>query len=91
MKVGRNDPCPCGSGQKYKKCCAAKDEAAAAAQLAADAAKAAQAEPAKDENDAAPPPEKTRKEANARTGDWHSSSKRQPQDPKAMRARRRTV
>jgi uncharacterized protein YecA (UPF0149 family) len=19
-KVGRNDPCPCGSGQKYKKC-----------------------------------------------------------------------
>jgi len=20
-KVGRNDPCPCGSGQKYKKCC----------------------------------------------------------------------
>jgi len=22
-KVGRNDPCPCGSGKKYKKCCAA--------------------------------------------------------------------
>lgn len=21
--VGRNDPCPCGSGKKYKKCCAA--------------------------------------------------------------------
>jgi uncharacterized protein len=21
QKVGRNDPCPCGSGQKYKKCC----------------------------------------------------------------------
>jgi SEC-C motif-containing protein len=20
-KAGRNDPCPCGSGQKYKKCC----------------------------------------------------------------------
>lgn len=20
-KVGRNDPCPCGSGQKFKKCC----------------------------------------------------------------------
>ena len=19
--VGRNDPCPCGSGKKYKKCC----------------------------------------------------------------------
>jgi uncharacterized protein len=23
-KVGRNDPCPCGSGQKYKKCCAGR-------------------------------------------------------------------
>ena len=21
-KIGRNDPCPCGSGKKYKKCCA---------------------------------------------------------------------
>lgn len=21
LKVGRNDPCPCGSGQKFKKCC----------------------------------------------------------------------
>ena len=20
-KIGRNDPCPCGSGQKFKKCC----------------------------------------------------------------------
>lgn len=24
-KVGRNDPCPCGSGKKYKKCCAIAD------------------------------------------------------------------
>ena len=22
--VGRNDPCPCGSGKKFKKCCGAK-------------------------------------------------------------------
>ncbi|MGF1581869.1 MAG: SEC-C metal-binding domain-containing protein [Gemmataceae bacterium] len=21
QKVGRNDPCPCGSGKKYKSCC----------------------------------------------------------------------
>jgi uncharacterized protein YecA (UPF0149 family) len=20
-KIGRNDPCPCGNGRKYKKCC----------------------------------------------------------------------
>ncbi len=27
QKIGRNDPCPCGSGKKYKKCCGAgKDE-----------------------------------------------------------------
>ena len=25
-KVGRNDPCPCGSGKKYKNCCLRKDE-----------------------------------------------------------------
>ena len=24
QKVGRNDPCPCGSGKKYKKCCLLK-------------------------------------------------------------------
>jgi len=28
-KVGRNDPCPCGSGKKYKKCCLEKEEARA--------------------------------------------------------------
>jgi hypothetical protein len=26
--LGRNDPCHCGSGRKYKQCCLAKDEAA---------------------------------------------------------------
>ena len=26
-KVGRNDPCPCGSGKKYKNCCMLKDNA----------------------------------------------------------------
>ncbi len=30
-KTGRNEPCPCGSGKKYKQCCLAKDEAAARA------------------------------------------------------------
>ena len=28
IKVGPNDPCPCGSGKKYKKCCRDKDLAA---------------------------------------------------------------
>jgi len=26
--IGRNDPCPCGSGKKYKKCCLAKKDSA---------------------------------------------------------------
>lgn len=25
MKIGRNDPCPCGSGKKYKNCCLKKE------------------------------------------------------------------
>lgn len=25
-KIGRNDPCPCGSGKKFKKCCIDKPE-----------------------------------------------------------------
>jgi hypothetical protein len=29
-KVGRNDPCPCGSGKKYKKCCLGKPQIPAA-------------------------------------------------------------
>ena len=28
-KIGRNDPCLCGSGKKYKKCCLALEEACA--------------------------------------------------------------
>ncbi|MFH1923836.1 MAG: SEC-C metal-binding domain-containing protein [Planctomycetota bacterium] len=28
-KIGRNEPCPCGSGRKYKKCCQKKDNGAA--------------------------------------------------------------
>ena len=26
VKVGRNDPCPCGSGRKYKQCCGKKNK-----------------------------------------------------------------
>ncbi|HXL82886.1 MAG TPA: SEC-C metal-binding domain-containing protein [Casimicrobiaceae bacterium] len=36
-KPGRNDPCPCGSGKKYKRCCLAKDEEAERALAAAAA------------------------------------------------------
>jgi hypothetical protein len=33
-RVGRNDPCPCGSGKKYKHCCMARDRAAQAERVA---------------------------------------------------------
>jgi tetratricopeptide (TPR) repeat protein len=33
VKAGRNQPCPCGSGKKYKRCCLPKDEAAASETL----------------------------------------------------------
>lgn len=43
-KPGRNDPCPCGSGQKYKRCCLPKDQAAESTALKAAAeARAAEA------------------------------------------------
>ena len=34
-KTGRNDPCPCGSAKKYKRCCLDKDQAAEHLSLAA--------------------------------------------------------
>jgi len=42
-KAGRNEPCPCGSGKKYKHCCLPKDEASEREQFAAAAAAAASA------------------------------------------------
>jgi tetratricopeptide (TPR) repeat protein len=37
-KVGRNDPCHCGSGKKYKKCCQPKEQAAEREVIAKDQA-----------------------------------------------------
>src|SRR5437868_15478192 len=36
MTTGRNDPCPCGSGKKFKKCCLGKNRAASVLPPAAD-------------------------------------------------------
>jgi tetratricopeptide (TPR) repeat protein len=38
-KPGRNDPCHCGSGKKYKKCCQPKEEAAERETIAKDQAR----------------------------------------------------
>ena len=39
-RPGRNEPCPCGSGRKYKQCCLDKDEAKIRATLAKAVAEA---------------------------------------------------
>ena len=86
MKTGRNDPCPCGSGLKYKKCCASKDEAARAAEFAAraadpatptDADAAKSGEPPEQE----PPAGESRPFEDPRAGKQQSLPKRGP--PKA--------
>jgi hypothetical protein len=41
--VGRNEPCPCGSGRKYKQCCLDKDETKARQTRAKTAEKEAKA------------------------------------------------
>jgi hypothetical protein len=51
MKIGRNDPCPCGSGKKYKHCCYDKDLTARQAEAAAAHEEAAKAEAAAAEAD----------------------------------------
>jgi hypothetical protein len=57
--LGRNDPCPCGSGKKYKQCCLDKDEAKAREARAKEAAAAAEKPAAAEATGAAhagPPP-----------------------------------
>lgn len=48
-KIGRNEPCPCGSGAKYKRCCGPKDEALAQERFAKDKAQRQAAEAAERE------------------------------------------
>lgn len=42
-KTGRNDPCPCGSGKKFKRCCEARTPAARSSRILAIAVVAAMA------------------------------------------------
>ena len=69
-KTGRNDPCPCGSGQKYKHCCLEKDRAAELAtavrqRVALQAHKANQAAQRKDYQAELLEPQTTLQEAQA--------------------------
>jgi len=53
---GRNDPCHCGSGKKYKNCCLDKDEAKLRKARAQAEAAAAKEEAGGAETPKAPPP-----------------------------------
>lgn len=55
MKLGRNDPCHCGSGKKYKKCHEAADAAKESGELAAAHAQAEAARAAAEAEAAANP------------------------------------
>jgi hypothetical protein len=55
MKIGRNAPCHCGSGKKYKQCCLRKDEEATRLALAAPSEPAPRA--AKPRSGPTPPPD----------------------------------
>ncbi len=55
-RPGRNEPCHCGSGRKYKHCCLEKDEEADRAARAAQAATGAATAPAEEEQPPQPPP-----------------------------------
>ena len=55
MKIGRNDPCHCGSGKKYKKCHEVADAAKESAELAAAKAKSDAEKAAADAEAAANP------------------------------------
>jgi hypothetical protein len=64
---GRNDPCHCGSGKKYKKCCEDKDAAAQSAHLAKQWSEAEKAAAKKAEEEKAAAPD----QANAPTKPTH--------------------
>jgi len=69
-RTGRNDPCPCGSGKKYKHCCLEKDQAAELApviaqRVALQAQQANQAAQRKDYQAELPESQATLQEAQA--------------------------
>lgn len=92
MKIGRNETCPCGSGQKYKKCCAEKDAVAKSEALAAEAAARAAAAPVNDgegeaEAVAAPESFKAVPARGLRSAQW----KTKPKGPIAAVARKHGI
>lgn len=59
---GRNEPCRCGSGRKYKHCCLAKDDEQAGVRRAAAAAAEESVQSSEEKTVTAAPARKTRTE-----------------------------
>ena len=80
-KLGRNEPCHCGSGKKYKKCCLSKDDGEArAAHAAAEAERtkeAAEREPAEDAPAAtkSKPEQKRKSPFEGKSGFWENNDR----------------
>ena len=72
--TGRNDPCPCGSGKKYKKCHRAEDEDVVHAAL----------KKREDEAAAALAAEKENEEQNSKESDEKAKSPRRPAPAQAQ-------
>src|SRR6266511_2438537 len=68
MRAGRNDPCPCGSGKKYKKCCLTQDQETEASRLAQSAPPPDSASPPHPPE--APPPQPPDPLSNQRNARW---------------------
>jgi hypothetical protein len=73
-RPGRNEPCYCGSGKKYKHCCLPKDEAKQA-KARAKAVKDAQ-EVAEQPAEAAPPPTAARAPKTETHQPWRATTSR---------------
>jgi len=69
-RPGRNEPCHCGSGRKYKQCCLAKDEAKDAK------ARAKAAEAAADQPVESAPPASTRASKAQTHQPWRATTSR---------------
>jgi hypothetical protein len=73
MNIGRNDPCPCLSGKKYKKCCLAKDEEAERQQAAKAPIVVAEPKAPVREERPKPPPDPRVEAWNARYDEFEAS------------------
>ncbi len=93
MKIGRTDPCHCGSGKRYKNCCRDKDEAAEAAEAASAAvAKTAPAPPSDAEKAATTPAAPTQGGAFKKgTAGQTPAFPRVPPPPRTKMMRKRAV